>query len=227
MSTEDEREREVDAALTEMLAQRLPQHPAPLSLKRRLAAQWPEAPAPRVPWWRRSRLGVALAAALVLVVALPVAYDRTVLAPTRASDALVAEAVNDHVRLVQSPQPLAVVSGGMHEVKPWFTGRLDFAPAVRFMGDEEFPLRGGNVGYFLDRPAAVFVFGRRLHTISLLVFRADGLAGLTPLGSARASARTLRGFNVMLWRADGLGYALVSDVDRAELEQLGAKIAGG
>src|SRR5439155_960865 len=36
-----------------------------------------------------------------------------------------------------------------------------------------------------------------------------------------------RGFNVILWRAGDLGYALVSDVDARELGRLAAKLARG
>jgi len=60
-------------ALSELLERRLPQHPAPLALKRRLAAQWPAPGAAPAPWWPRWRRAVApaLAAALVLAVAAP------------------------------------------------------------------------------------------------------------------------------------------------------------
>jgi anti-sigma factor RsiW len=104
-------------------------------------------------------------------------------------------------------------------VKPWFTGKLDFAPRVEFAGDDEFPLAGGALGRFRDRPAAVFVWKRRLHTISLLVFRADGLS----LG--KRTAAESRGFNVLTWRDGDLGYALVSDVSRADLELLAGKLS--
>lgn len=218
-----------DDELTELLAQRLPQHPAPLALKRRLAVlvgSWgapgaPKAPhAPQTPraWRRRAFVIPALAAAAVLLVVGPFAYDRTFIAPARATDRLFGEAVADHVRLLQNP--LGIESSGQHEVKPWFTGKLDFAPTVAFMGDDEFPLRGGSVGFYIDRPAAVLVYGRRQHTISLLVFRADGLA--VP---AQPAARTQHGFNVVLWQADDLGYALVSDVDRADLQMLIEKLS--
>ena len=144
---------------------------------------------------------------------------------------MVVEAVNDHLRILSSRHPLDIESGGMHQVKPWFEGRLDFAPVVGFLGDQEFPLQGGAVGYFLDRKAAVFVFHRRLHAISLFVFRAEGLPwptrGLTRVADAEAHATVARGFTVILWRSGGLGYALVSDVNREELTQLAVKIAGG
>jgi len=204
--------------LTEVLEQRLPQHPASLALKRRLAAEWPETP--RV---RRSfkRLWLpALAAAAVVLVAMPLLYQRLVVVPAQRN-ALVAEAVNDHVRVLLSQRPMEAESSDMHQVKPWFAGRLDFAPVVAFSGDAEFPLRGGAVGYFLDRRAAVFLYSRRLHAISLFVVRADGLDW-----PERRLEMSSRGFRVILWRAGELGYALVSDVDMGELRTLVAKVRG-
>jgi anti-sigma factor RsiW len=221
-----------EQVLTDLLEHRLPQHPASLALKRRLAAQWPS-PAPAKPsWWTRWGRSFAPAAAVaaVLLVALPVYYG---IGPGRQGGGtarMVAEAVNDHVRVLQSEHPLEVESSNFHQVKPWLTGRLDFAPSVSFLGDQDFPLKGGAVGYFLDRKAAVFVYGRRLHTISLFVFRAEGLpwptGGLRPVGHVQAYTQVTRGFNVVMWRAGELGYALVSDVDPADLNQLAAKLAG-
>jgi anti-sigma factor RsiW len=113
-------------------------------------------------------------------------------------------------------------------VKPWFEGRLDFAPRVAFEGDAEFPLKGGAVGYFRDRKAAVFMYARRLHPITLLVFRADGLTWPTrapsPGGSTEVYRTADRGFNVIMWRTPELGYALVSDVDARDLNALAARI---
>ena len=221
------REEATERALTELLEQRLPQHAAPLGLKRRLAAQWPATPRLGPSWWSRWGRAVipAVAVAAVLLTVMPLYYQQAPIAP-----GMVAEAVNDHLRVLSSQHPLDVESGQMHQVKPWFEGRLDFAPVVSFLGDREFPLQGGAVGYFLDRKAAVFVFHRRLHVISLFVFRADGLpwpAGRPErVGGAEARITSARGFNVMLWRSGELGYALVSDVDRQELAQLAAKIAG-
>jgi anti-sigma factor RsiW len=222
-----------DQILTDLLERRLPQHPASIALKRRLAARWPATPAPARPWWKRWGVSLvpALAAAAVLLVALPVYLERMDVSRTGERDAMVREAVNDYLRLLASQHPLDIASGGIHQVKPWFEGRLDFAPVVPFEGDQNFPLKGGSVGYFLDRKAAVFVYGRRLHTIALFIFRAEGLAwptrGLEAMGNARVYASTSRGFNVLLWRAGDLGCALVSDLDARELRELGARLARG
>ena len=173
----------------------------------------------------------AFAVAAVVLVAAPVLYYERV-ASRAASDraGMVAEAVNDHLRVLSSQHPLDVESGGLHQVKPWFEGRLDFAPVVSFEGDADFPLKGGAVGYFRDRKAAVFVYARRLHPVSLLVFRADGFPwptrDLTPIGGVDAYATAERGFNVIMWRRGELGYVLVAAVDARELRQLAARMAG-
>jgi anti-sigma factor RsiW len=226
-------EEAAEQALTELLERRLPQHPASLALKRRLTAQWPSRPITKGPWW--SRLGrawvPAFTVAAMLLVAIPLYYERAILSQTDRTAGMLQEAVNNHLRIVSGQQPLGIQSGGIHEVKPWFAGRLDFAPVVAFDGDQEFRLQGGAIEYFLDRKAGVFVYHRRLHTISLFVFRAEGLPwpsrGLEPTGKAKAYRTTMRGFNVVLWRTGELGYALVSDVDSAELLHLASKLSGG
>jgi anti-sigma factor RsiW len=205
-----------EAELTDVLERRLPQYPAAFALKRRLAAQWP-APAPRRAWWRPAPLAALALAGLVLVVTPAVYYQQR---QSGAARAMVAEAVNDHLRVLSSQRAVEIESGGIHQVKPWFEGRLDFAPVVAFDGDAELPLKGGAVGYFFDRKAAVFVYTRRLHPVSLIVFRADGLAW--PRGDG-ASATDERGFSAILWRRGALGYALVSDIDARELSALAAR----
>jgi anti-sigma factor RsiW len=220
-----------DALLTETLERRLPQHAAPLGLKRRLAAQWARTAPPPPSWWARWRLSVvpALATAAVLLMAVPIYYGQIGPFQSDRPASMVTEAVTNHLRVLSSQHPLDIESGNMHQVKPWYEGRLDFAPVVRFLGDEEFPLAGGAIGYFLDRKAAVFVFHRRLHAISLIVFPARRLSwstrGLTPVGAIRADVSVDRGFHVILWRQGEQGYALISDVDLPELTQLAVKLS--
>src|SRR5262249_14941954 len=117
--------------------------------------------------------------------------------------------------------PADAESSDIHQVKPWFGGRLDFAPAVAFGGGAEFPLRGGAVGFFLDRRAPGVLSSRPLPAPSPLVVRAHGLDS-----PARPPATASRGFGVIVWRAGELGYALVSDVSAGELRTLAAKVMG-
>src|SRR5256884_5571636 len=97
----------VEQELTRLLEQRLPQHPASLALKRRLAARWSQAPTGRS-WWSRWRpsLVPALAAATVVLVAAPVGYyERAASGAAPEQSAMVAQAVDDHLRLPSSPPP--------------------------------------------------------------------------------------------------------------------------
>ncbi|HVV49059.1 MAG TPA: hypothetical protein VHO06_05335, partial [Polyangia bacterium] len=165
--------------------------------------------------------GAGLAAAVAVAVTLGTR-------PPAGGWTLADEVVADHLRVAVRAQPVEIESGGIHQVKPWFTGRLDFAPRIAFSGDADFPLVGGSVGYVRDRKAAVFSFRRRLHLITLLIFPAEGLIwpGGTParLGPLDVTEVERRGFSALLWRQGDLGYALVSDVNRADLEALAQRI---
>jgi anti-sigma factor RsiW len=240
--------------LTALLEEKLPQHPASLALKRRLAERMDAArledPAPTAPGARRfedpaareqvaqrfegpaattlraprfddpatSRrawrlVPLAGAAAVVLAAALlPIALRH------RSAPPIAAEAVSDHLRVLEGELPLQIVSSGIHEVKPWFAGRLDFAPVIAFAGDSDYPLQGGAVARFLDRRAALLVYKRREHRISLLVLRPDGLDW------PASRTETVRGFHLLLWRKGDLAYALISDLDERELGALAAKL---
>lgn len=220
------RDEAADRELSAVLETRLPRRRAPDALRRSLEARWEGVaarPAARPRRLTRTLLAMAAGAALALLAVL--AWRAR-----PSGDTMVAEAVNDHLRVLYSERPIEV-EPGIHQVKPWFEGRLDFAPVVAFAGDDDFPLQGGAVAYFLDRKAATFVFKRRLHVITLFVFRAEGLPwpamANEPVGGTRGTLRTSRGYHVLMWRTDDLGYALVSDVDVRDLGVLGAKIAGG
>ena len=211
-----EREREL-----ERLLEQRPVFTLPPALTAKLTAQL--APPKRRPRLRRLATFVAPSFAAALLALLLV---RSYSVPKQR---LVDEAVNDHLRVLYAEHPIEIESGGIHQVKPWFTGRLDFAPALSFSGDSEFPLQGGAIGLFVDRKAATFVFKYRLHTATLFVFRNEGLGwplrNDVSIGALRATSAASHGFNVLLWRDGDLGYALVSDVDPNALGRLARKVA--
>ncbi len=234
------RANEAEALLDRLLQQRLPRHAAPPELRRRLESLAaggppnavhlePPAPAPlpirrRASRWTRPA-ALALAASLALVSGAVLVTQRT---GRERFASLAGEAVSDHMRVLASAHPLDVESSGSHEVKPWFEGKLDFAPQVPPDGGD-LRLRGGAVGYFLDRKAAVISYTLRKHVLTLVVFPDEGLpwpaGGSVRLGGVEAFRGSSRGFHAVLWRSGGLGYALVSDVDPRELDEIAAKFA--
>jgi anti-sigma factor RsiW len=144
-------------------------------------------------------LGAACAAALMLFV----------LAPGEQS--LTDQLVSGHVRALQPGHLEDVASSDRHTVKPWFDGRLDFAPPVRDLKAAGFPLIGGRLDYIDGRPVAALVYQRDKHIINLFAWP----AAASPASASAAAEKN--GYNVMHWVADGMTLWAVSDVERSQL----------
>ncbi len=235
---------EAERVLSSLLEARLPRYPASPELKRRLALIVAPAAAPalaatlalafgafmqsvaRVRWMRV--VAPALAAVLVVGATLLV-VERPGTRENGAVASMTGEAVNDHLRILNSTHPLDIESSANHQVKPWFEGKLDFAPVVPEPAVQDLRLEGGAVGFFFDRKAAVVVYSLRRHAVTMLVFRALGLSwpprGTSRLAAAEAFQGSDRGFHTVFWRSGELCYALVSDVDAKELDALAARFA--
>lgn len=145
--------------------------------------------------------GIAVMAVLALVVVLPRGEDMT--------DSVVAS----HIRALQPGHLMDVVSTDQHTVKPWFDGRLDYAPPVKDLAVQGFPLVGGRLDYLAGRPVAALAYRRAQHVIDLYVW--PRLSGLDPSpGSGERS-----GYNVVRWSQDDMVFWAVSDLNKAELAE--------
>jgi anti-sigma factor RsiW len=208
------------AAQTELLRTRAllrqePYEPTPDDVRARVmarlhAAEPRVAPAP-VRRWRwvfpslgGFGLGAVCAAALALIVVLPQRND------------LVDQVVAGHVRALQPGHLEDVVSTDQHTVKPWFDGRIDFAPPVQDFAAEGFPLKGGRLDYLGGRPVAALVYQRDKHIIDLYVWPATGVA------PQLAGDTATQGYNVTHWTAGGMNFWAVSDVERGQLDDFAA-----
>src|SRR5207248_9972234 len=116
------------------------------------------------PWWSNGAsfgLGAACAAALAFLLVMPAM-------PPGLTEQIVA----GHVRALQPGHLQDVASEDRHTVKPWFDGRIDFAPPVKDLAAVRFPLTGGRLDYLNGRPVATFVYQRDKHAIDLLLWPA-------------------------------------------------------
>jgi anti-sigma factor RsiW len=219
---------QAEYALDDLLEHRLPRYEAPTALKRRLGLLMGRPGTPARTPMRWARIAAPVLAAGLAFFTLGVLVQRGSGRDAELAS-LTTEAVNDHLRVLARQRPVDIESGGTHQVKPWFEGKLDFAPVVPALEGTDVRLRGGSVGYLFDRKAAVLVYDLRLHIVTLLVFRPEGLAwpeaGARQIGPVRGHQTSARGFNAILWHQEGLGYALVSDVNAKELADLAAHVA--
>jgi len=165
------------------------------------------------PSWRRLQ---AIAALLLVAVA---SWSLGRVWPPRPAPDLADEIVKSHVRSLLSDHLADVVSTDRHTVKPWFTGKLDYAPAVVDLAGQGFPLIGGRLDYLGHHPVAALIYRADRHVINVFTWptaydlEGSGAGGLDPAATSR------QGFHVVHWSRGGMTYWAVSDAGEDRLRR--------
>jgi anti-sigma factor RsiW len=146
--------------------------------------------------------GAAIAACLALAL---------FLGPLAPSGGLQDELVAGHVRSLQAAHLIDVATSDQHVVKPWFDGKLDFAPPVIDLAPQGFPIVGGRLDYMDHRAVAAVVYKRGRHLINLFIWPAGG--------SSLGGRHSRDGYTLDDWRQGGMTYWAVSDVNPTDLAQ--------
>ncbi|MDR3404065.1 MAG: anti-sigma factor [Chthoniobacter sp.] len=185
---------------------------APTDLRRNIAAAVEQAAKTERettssrPWLQYS--GWAVAAALLIVFLLP--YQPS---SARNDERLLADLTASHVRSLMVDHLTDVTSTDQHTVKPWFDGKLDFAPPVKELRESGFPLLGGRLDFIEGHPAAALVYGRQKHFLNLFIWPASSPSPSEPRSSQR------NGYNVIRWSDGKMFCSVVSDLNETELRE--------
>ena len=181
----------------------------PSSLRRRVlsgvhAARTISIERPALPWrW----LAVAAAFLLLAYIGWHVAsFYRS----SNQQQVLAAEAVDAHLRSLQPGHLTDVLSTDQHTVKPWFDGKVDFAPPVHDFAEEGFPLEGGRLDVVHGRRTAALVYGRHKHLVNVFIWP-------TNEPDAGPQSGSLQGYQWISWRQNGMEFYAVSDVSASDL----------
>lgn len=161
----------------------------------------------RLPHWR----GWALAASFTILLVASTILFRTVVRPP-VSEVLAEQVVSGHIRSLMANHLTDVVSSDQHTVKPWFSGKLDFAPIVKDLSSKGFSLIGGRLDYLDNRPVAALVYKRRQHAINLFLWP-------SPDSDSGPHHMTSKGYNVVHGTKSHMAYWAVSDLNAAELTE--------
>lgn len=154
-----------------------------------------------LPGWLAPGVAGALAASLALV---------AFVGPAQEAAVMDEQIVSGHVRSLQPGHLIDVQTSNKHVVKPWFNGRIDFAPPVPDLADHGFPLAGGRLDSIGGKTVPAIVYKRRLHTVNVFVW---------PEGRVTERSFEKDGFAVTEWTDHDLRFAAISDIPPAELRE--------
>ncbi len=202
----------VDAARSmSALLRELPIEPAPELLRRRIEREVRLSRSER----RQALRWTAMAASLLLAVGLGWLGGAQIGQGNREVDELLA----GYVRVAMSEHAVDVASSDRHTVKPWYAGRIDYSPPVHDLTAAGFPLLGGRIDVVDGRKAAVLVYRRNQHRITLTVWPAAG-ANEAPDVSQH------NGFALARWRRGGFELRAVADIAPSDMAKFAAAVDG-
>jgi anti-sigma factor RsiW len=155
-----------------------------------------------------------IAAGATAVAVLTILLRPAEFAQNTSSDELVNEVVAGHVRSLMPGHLTDVLSSDKHTVKPWFEGKLDFAPDVKDFATQGFALIGGRLDYIDGRTVAALVYQHNKHFINVFTWPTSNASGTA------AEMKSFHGYYVISFDANSFHYSLVSDMDPTELKEL-------
>jgi len=158
------------------------------------------------PAWRRPAPWLALVASLAVAFLLVARF-----VPTQNIGNQVIQA---HLRALRAGHLVDVAAPGGHTVRPWFAGKLDYALEVEDISARGFVLAGGRLDSVNGRTVAALVYRRNGHIVNVFIWPASEESDRNPVGQSQD------GLHMVNWRAEGMNWWAVSDLDLHQLQEL-------
>jgi anti-sigma factor RsiW len=126
--------------------------------------------------------------------------------------------LDSHLRAMRAPVLLTdVAASSHHTVKPWFAGKLSYAPVVKDLDAAGYALLGGRIDVVDGRQVAVVVYRAGPHIIDVFEWPASS----SPALPTRASRDN--GFDLRHWTDGDMTFWCVSDLSAEELDRFVAQ----
>jgi anti-sigma factor RsiW len=164
---------------------------------------------------RRLLTALAVAAAVLLAV-VAFGIGRSGWLGSLSEKLLASDVTEAHIRSLLANHLVDVPSSDQHTVKPWFIGKVDFAPPVVDLSDQGFVLAGGRLDVLDLHPVAALVYRRKQHVINVFVWPTSQTT------DSQITESTSRGYSLFHWTAAGRVCWVISDLNANDLHDFAA-----
>jgi anti-sigma factor RsiW len=192
-----------------LVRKNMPAYKAPPELKSKVLAILRKEDRPGFKWFTTYRRQIASAAALI-VLSCTLAWSWLALSSSKVNG-LIAEAISNHCRSLMVSHLVDCASSDQHTVRPWFNGKLDYAPPVPDLSQAGYTLVGGRIDMLEQRSVAAIVYLHGKHVINLFIWPASDQ-------KIDLDVRSERGYHFCGWNKERLNFFCISEISAADLE---------
>jgi len=211
---------DLEVAFRETYVERLRPDPAPEPVRERVATLLRglgEGRRAGRGWRRVERLAVCAGAVLLLVVGLGAGIALQSYTGTRTSLAELADAaVEQHQKLVRDLLPPDIKDVSPKVAEEWFKKRLAFNVSLPELKTERLHFLGGRISHLREIEVAALEYRVDGNNVSLFIIPEEAYRQLRLKSETLFPSTRYCGYDVVIWRSQGAGYTLVSEIgDRA------------
>ena len=207
--------REIETVRT-LVREKATYHRADPDLRRKIvAALDKETPRSNIISWPKNVWAGAAGGAAATALAASLAFF--LLLPA-ASDPLITDITNAHLRSLASEHLIDVASTDRHTVKPWLAVHADLSPPVADFSQQGFKLIGGRVDFLEGQRAAVTVYRHGAHIVNVFAW-AD-------YNETLPAFATRNGYHIVAWRSGNLTFCAISDTAVDDIVALSRLLKG-